>query len=900
MKAQKCVGSVRALVWLWLTIILISPLNASDQIIRAEYFFDNDPGVGNGIEISIEPGVSISSSFNISVEGLEAGFHYLYIRVQNDDNNWSLFEGRTFYIQESIDAILATSITNAEYFFDDDPGLGSGSSLEVNEQSLVEENWAISVEGLSEGFHQLCIRTKDDLGQWGLFEYRTFYIQPDQENSTATLVVAAEYFFDSDPGVGHGTAIELTSLSGSIEENLSIFIDDLSSGFHQLYVRAKDDLGNWSVFEKRTFYVQESNVGSVATAIVAAEYFIDTDPGYGAATAIPIDEPLSLVDMTFTLDPSSLSFDTHQLNVRVKDDKGMWSIVAKGEFVYENKQGQIITFNELDIYYYQDVFELNGSSSSELALEYSSSDESIAVISGNTVTAIGVGDVIITASQSGNDSYIEATPVSQDLTVSKAILTATADNLSKTYGDDNPDLTISYEGFRNQETESVLDEQLIATVEATNESPVGDYEISLSSITDNHYEVVSNPGALSIEKASLAVIADSQIKTYGTANPTLTFYYSGFVNGEDEEVLDELPTISVNATTFTNVGIVPIEVTVGMDDNYSLEAVDGELIIEKALLIVQPDNKTSTYGAALPELTRTISGFMNNEDESVIDQLPELIVPVQDAGTQEILAMNGQDNNYDFQYESGIIEIAQAQLHITADDKQRTYGDANPDFSLTYTGFVNNENESVLDEWPEATTTADEFSNVGDYQILVDNGSDDNYFFNYHSGTLTVTKASLTVTADDHIIKEGDEIPELTMSYLGFKNDDTEANITSPTATTAAQSNSGVGTYEIVLEGGNALNYELTLVNGTLTIEEALGLIESGELEIYPNPITQGFSVKSTERIDRVDIYSNDGKLVKSFKGMSETYHISDLPNQIYLVHLIKDTSASFIRIVKR
>src|SRR5206468_9150549 len=64
-----------------------------------------------------------------------------------------------------------------------------------------------------------------------------------------------------------------------------------------------------------------------------------------------------------------------------------------------------------------------------------------------------------------------------------------------------------------------------------------------------------------------------------------------------------------------------------------------------------------------------------------------------------------------------------------------------------------------------------------------------NYTIGYLAGTLTVTKASLTVTADDKTKTYGAGNPALTVSYAGFVNGDTAASLggTLNVTTTAAR-----------------------------------------------------------------------------------------------------------------
>ncbi|WP_340152588.1 putative Ig domain-containing protein, partial [uncultured Marivirga sp.] len=85
-----------------------------------------------------------------------------------------------------------------------------------------------------------------------------------------------------------------------------------------------------------------------------------------------------------------------------------------------------------------------------------------------------------------------------------------------------------------------------------------------------------------------------------------------------------------------------------------------------------------------------------------------------------------------------------------------------------------------------------------------------------------VTKALLSLTADDQNIVYGDAIPTLSFSYSGFVNsEDASDLITAPTATTAANASSNAGDYPITLSGGVSSNYDFDYTPGTLTIAKA-------------------------------------------------------------------------------
>jgi len=85
--------------------------------------------------------------------------------------------------------------------------------------------------------------------------------------------------------------------------------------------------------------------------------------------------------------------------------------------------------------------------------------------------------------------------------------------------------------------------------------------------------------------------------------------------------------------------------------------------------------------------------------------------------------------------------------------------------------------------------------------------------------TLTVNKATLTITADNKSKFFNEAVPALTFNYNGFVYSETPAVLLTPVviATTATQT-SPVGTYPITVNNATAANYNIVFVNGILTI----------------------------------------------------------------------------------
>jgi len=102
-------------------------------------------------------------------------------------------------------------------------------------------------------------------------------------------------------------------------------------------------------------------------------------------------------------------------------------------------------------------------------------------------------------------------------------------------------------------------------------------------------------------------------------------------------------------------------------------------------------------------------------------------------------------------------------------------------------------------------TAATATSPAGAYAITASDAADHDYDITFISGTLTVTAAPLTISADNKSMTYGGSVPALTVSYAGFVNGDTFASLTAPASlTTAATSTSSVGDYTIAASGATS------------------------------------------------------------------------------------------------
>ena len=268
------------------------------------------------------------------------------------------------------------------------------------------------------------------------------------------------------------------------------------------------------------------------------------------------------------------------------------------------------------------------------------------------------------------------------LTVTKAVLTATADNQTRLYGQSNPTFTETLIGYANGDTASILTGSATGSSAATSTTGVGGYTITGSNgtlgVNDGNYTFAAPAnGTLTINKAHLTVAADDKSMTYGAVSvPTLTDSITGYVNGEGSGVLFGSPTLSTSATAYNG--------TAGSGSNagsYTITAGNG------------------TLSAA----------------------------------------------NYDFTPVNGTLTVSKAAaLTVTANDQNRLYGTANPAFSYGYSGLVNGDTASVFNGVLATPATAS--SNAGSYAINQGNLlAGGNYSIAYTSGNLSITPSALVV-----------------------------------------------------------------------------------------------------------------------------------------------------------
>ncbi|MFL0809643.1 MAG: filamentous hemagglutinin N-terminal domain-containing protein [Agarilytica sp.] len=222
-----------------------------------------------------------------------------------------------------------------------------------------------------------------------------------------------------------------------------------------------------------------------------------------------------------------------------------------------------------------------------------------------------------------------------------------------------------------------------------------------------------------------------------------------------------------------------------------------------------------------------------------------------------------------------------ATLLVTADDLSRDYGDANPTFTQTVTGYVNSETSAILSgSAGNASSAAIATTAVGTSTITATSGTlatDRNYSITTANGTLTIDPRPINVTADTRTRDYGDGTLVLGTSAFtvdDMANSETIGSVTltslSGNATDAA---AAAGTYVGDIEpsaatGGTftASNYAITYTNNDLVIDPvALSVTANLQSRTYGNTLALGSTeftpvgLVNGDTIDSVTLSSETG-----------------------------------------
>ncbi|WP_207514102.1 MBG domain-containing protein [Longitalea luteola] len=411
-----------------------------------------------------------------------------------------------------------------------------------------------------------------------------------------------------------------------------------------------------------------------------------------------------------------------------------------------------------------------------------------------------VGTYAITLGTLALNSNYAITFVSSNLSITRKSITVNTDAKTKVYGDADPALTYTY-------TPGLVGTDVFTgSLVRTAGEDVGAYTIDQGTLALNsNYTITYNSNNLTITPKAITVTADGQSKIYGDADPALTYSYSPALVGTD------LFTGSIVRTPGEDAGVYSIDQgTLALSSNYTITYNSNNLTITPKAITVSAEAKTKTYGDADPALTYTYSpalvgtdGFTGSLERTAGEHVGVYTI------NQGTLVLS---SNYNLVYTGNSLTITHKTIHVTAEAKTKTYGDADPALTYTYSPALVGTDvfTGALGRTPG--------ENAGSYAINQHSlALNSNYQLVYMHDNLVINKAILTVTAGDRTVCLNGVINPVPVSYAGFKNGDDASSLTTVPVVTLPRYNRA-GNYNLVPGGGAAANYSFHYVNGQLNV----------------------------------------------------------------------------------
>lgn len=288
----------------------------------------------------------------------------------------------------------------------------------------------------------------------------------------------------------------------------------------------------------------------------------------------------------------------NEVTLTVYDGNGNSASVVATVTVDDNKSSQTITFPAFtDVTYGVGPQTLSATASSSLTVSYQVLSGPGAIQEGALVV-LGAGDIVVSASQGGNEDYTAATAVEQTLTVNKADLVVTADNKTMTYGETIPALSISYSGFVGNDDESDLAEAPIVShgvILGLGSIPAGTYPIEVSGGASSDYNLTLHNGTLTVNKLQqILEIAPIENKQLDAA----PFDLVATVNSDRTIVFTVSGPATLNGTTITidgTIGEVTITASVEGDDNHEAATVSVSFMVTEILSVDDLVSRINIY-----------------------------------------------------------------------------------------------------------------------------------------------------------------------------------------------------------------------------------------------------------------------------------------------------------------
>ena len=403
--------------------------------------------------------------------------------------------------------------------------------------------------------------------------------------------------------------------------------------------------------------------------------------------------------------------------------------------------------------YGEEAFKLEVSNKGNGVKSYASSNDKVVTVDKNgVVTIVGAGTATLTVSLAQSANYtadqkeVTVTVVPKEITVKitpnggtyEGTITPATAVLNGLVGKDNPEITLTYTGKANDGTE----------VNGTEVPSLAGTYIVTATIKDKNYSLKPEGSSAEfvVAKADPALsVSEVTDKDYGEETFRLNVSNKGDGLKTYASSDDKVAAVDENGmVTIVGTGTATLTVSLAESANYTADQKEVTITVRKLgrSLVIDKLSYKVTYGAPAFKITAkakdTESDIRFASDNKKVAAVSEDgTVTIRNAGTAKITVSMDESQNYLAVSREVIITVAPKNITVTADNKNKIAGKADPVLTYTAKGLVGKDTLSGI------TVRRKAGEKVGIYPITVSqaSGSNPNYRITFRKGIFTIEQA---------------------------------------------------------------------------------------------------------------------------------------------------------------
>ena len=389
----------------------------------------------------------------------------------------------------------------------------------------------------------------------------------------------------------------------------------------------------------------------------------------------------------------------------------------------------------------------------ESGIQFASDNKEVATVSKDgTVTIGNAGTAKITVSMDESQNYlavsreVTVTVVPKEITVKitpnggtyEGTITPATAVLDGLVGKDHPEITLTYTGKANDGTE----------VNGTEVPSLAGTYIVTATIKDKNYSLKPEGSSAEfvVAKADPALsVSEVTDKDYGEETFRLNVSNKGDGLKTYASSDDKVAAVDENGmVTIVGTGTATLTVSLAESANYTADQKEVTITVRKLgrSLVIDRLSYKVTYGAPAFKITAkakdTESAIQFASDNKKVATVSEDgTVTIRNAGTAKITVSMDESQNYLAVSREVIITVAPKNITVTADNKNKIAGKADPVLTYTAKGLVGKDTLSGI------TVRRKAGEKVGIYPITVSqaSGSNPNYRITFRKGIFTIEQA---------------------------------------------------------------------------------------------------------------------------------------------------------------